>query len=302
MTSIHPTLFYLLIESTLVLLILGASCGFIFFRKHLKKKEALSQLVDTLTHNTEQRKEELLSQLYPEQPEEISPANAASRDEIFRQETELYRYMLGLLTSEDPKIILELDKNIEAFTNAIISSYRDQLESKENKVNSGEKKNDSDISTELSQIRNDLIALNEKNDLLLATLNGLTLHSTEKEPREAPQKTDIQTPSTDEVDGPSDENITAAEEETDAATEEPSPPSENENIIDISEDDETTHKTETPATSTNTDEKSSDDEGIEEIPDDLLQQDELSVNDAATDIDALFAEVANENIEKSAAP
>ena len=40
---------------------------------------------------------------------------------------------------------------------------------------------------------------------------------------------------------------------------------------------------------------------IEEIPDDLLQQDELSVNDAATDIDALFDEVAKENIEKSSA-
>ncbi len=301
MTSVHPTLFYLLIEFTLVLLVISTGFGFILFKKHLQKKKALSQLVDTLTLNAGQRKEELLSQLFPEQSSEKTDAvNTATRDRIFHKETELYRYMLRLLTSEDPKTILELDENIEAFTNAVISSYHTQLESKKSTPDSGGE-NTLDVDTELSHIRNDLIALNEKNDLLLTKINDLTLNNATKEPK-APQETEtgMQTPTSDG--NPPDENITTEAENKNETIEEPAQSDKNENVIDISEDDEIAHKAETPNTNTEADKTVSDDEGIEEIPDDLLQQDELSVDDAATDIDALFAEVANENIEKSAAP
>ncbi|TPW17469.1 MAG: hypothetical protein FD130_653, partial [Halothiobacillaceae bacterium] len=61
-----------------------------------------------------------------------------------------------------------------------------------------------------------------------------------------------------------------------------------EEIIDIT----TELSSATPSTLPNADE-------LEEIPDDLLQQDNEASNSTVTDIDALLAEVAQDNIKKA---
>ena len=319
MNSIHPSIFYLMIEGLVVLTLIAGGLAFFIFKKRNDRNKQLSQLVDNLTANTERRQEELLARLTADQDGASNDLSEEAKSKIFQQETEFYQYMVKLTLAKDPQALLELDRQIESLTDTVIASCRTCMNS-EPQQEAIETSQDTDltpaITNEMAEIRSEIAKIQEQNDVLLSTVKDISTR--EVVAQETPPESDPE-PILEEDNSETVNLDDELDNEIDSL-----PPLEEvmeEEVIDISDDTEeaVTEPEEEVAASAETAEESNDDitdidalldeardentsEEIEEIPADLLQQDELSVNDAATDIDALFAEVAQENIEKSADP
>ena len=321
MSSIHPSIFYLMIEALVVLTLLAGGLTFYIFKKRNDRNKQLTQLVENLTANTERRQEELLAQLSADQDNTSNELSEDAKQKIFQQETEFYQYMVKLTLAKDPQALLELDRQIESLTDTVIASCRTCMNSEPQQEVIEETNQDVGlapaITNEMAEIRSEIVKIQEQNDVLLSTVKDIStrevvaqeapVQAPEPEPEPAPEPLmEEDTSETVNLDDELDSEIDSLPPLEDVMEEE---------VIDISED-TATEPAEEAAPSAEAVEETNDDitdidalldearnenesDEIEEIPADLLQQDELSVNDAATDIDALFAEVAQENIEKS---
>ena len=313
MNSLHPSTFYLMIEALAVLSIVIGIVAFVLIKRHLRRKALLIKLVDNITHNSEKRQQEL---------QKLCPDHA---DQILKQETQLYQFMIRLITAKEPETLLEIDREIESYTNALLenSAHLSSEQSGSDHQNEQVAEATSALKEDIAQIKNEIGELSNKNDAVLSTLQNLSLAASTASSSEqtSPENTVAEESIVDAEDTVSDEvpeTETSEADETavnlddiiDIAEEaQPTAASGEDDLTDIDAlIDDAQPDTNTASDSDNIDDlldqtQSTPEEAkIEEIPDDLLNNDEVSVNDAATDIDALFDAVAKENVEKSSEP
>ena len=310
MTSLHPTVFYLMIEALAALVIAVSGLAFYLYKKNLNQKKRLTSLVERITKNAEERQQKLKLLL---------ANNDEACSQTLKRETELYQFIVRLCTSKNSDILLDIDKEIEHYTNSLIETCQthqttpqDNAENNTSTIDTSES-----IAAEVATLRNDILGLQDDNQAILTAIKTLSENNAVNAPIEPVTPPVVEEPETVEtitdvvIDEPLDNleptvepEMTAEPTPTDIdeiiditdsiedSAEAASPPAIEEDVTDI----DSLLEESQPSTPSQAEEPN-----IEEIPDDLLQQDELSVNDAATDIDALFDEVAKENIEKSSA-
>lgn len=303
MTEIHPSLFYLMIEGLAALSLVLLLLLLYLLRKHSEKKRTLAKLVDQLTRATYERRETLREQLSEHQDESNKEAIENGVNAIVKRETLFYQYMVTLMLSKDTKPLLELDRQLENLTHCVVSACKDASAQPIQPETAPSPLLPPAITEDITQIRNELIKLQDQNTTLLDTIKQLSLQASAFA---------LSTSAHDNVRADEDDrDIISDDIEQDLLDEETS--IDTSEIIDISSDIESLddfNENSQPQSARNEvtdidallEEVRAENLGdeIEEIPDDMLQHDEpVTRDDAVTDIDALLDEVAKENVERS---
>lgn len=272
MINLDATTLYLLLELLAVTAGLAVGLLLFIFKRHQQRKNVLTQLVEQLNTAVRWRRErlqQLLGDTHVDEPHEALPVQ-----QLLRSETEFYQYLIKALLFSDRQTLLNLDKSVEKLIDSLIIQLQASLPST---TTNPPQMNSEVISLELvGELRQEIQQLAHNNHELLTMVRALTAQGAAAN-GESPVV----------IERDNEESTPPLHADAIAPIMYKSPLLDEE-IIDIT----TELSSATPSTLPNADE-------LEEIPDDLLQQDNEASNSTVTDIDALLAEVAQDNIKKA---
>lgn len=170
MISLHPTLFYLLLEALASVTVIALILGLYMMRQRRYRRTALIDLVERIKNSGNGRRESLARVLRESGVPDDERLTALTQ-QVLTAETHFYQFLVRALLSGNDRSLLDLDRQVEALTEAITrcSPALKNLPANAGSVNLTAA---TEINVELGQIKQVVAALQSNHQQVLAEVKS----------------------------------------------------------------------------------------------------------------------------------
>lgn len=170
MISLHPTLFYLLLEALAGVTVIALILGLLAIRRRRYRRTALVDLVHRIK-NTGDARRESLGRVLRESGAPDDERLTALTQQVLTAETHFYQFLVRALLSGNDRSLLDLDRHVELLTEAI-TRCSPSLKNIPAKAGSAQPPATTEINAELGQIRQVVAALQSNHQQVLAEIQS----------------------------------------------------------------------------------------------------------------------------------
>lgn len=170
MISLHPTLFFLLLEALAGVTVLALLLGLFAIRRRRHRRTALVDLVQRIKNSGDMRRDDIARVLRESGVSDDERLTALTQ-QVLTAETHFYQFLVRALLSNDDRSLRDLDREVDALTNAITRSSP-ALKSAPAAAGNENPAAAAEINAELGQIKQVVTALQSSHQQVLAEVKS----------------------------------------------------------------------------------------------------------------------------------